>query len=100
MSRDFVFTVCSVISSQFDPSPQPAADPQDRMRALLEKQLGVLDQMVDAGIQIVLALPPTAPDDTNVGLSYHRVTRAVRLTQATQKQVLSDILALDQPAAA
>jgi hypothetical protein len=69
------------------------------MRALLEKQLGVLDQIVDAGLRIVLALQPTGPEDANVGLSYHRVTRAVRLTQAMQRQVLSDILALDRPSA-
>jgi hypothetical protein len=87
------------MSAGSKPTPQPPADPQDRMRALLEKQLGVLDQMVDAGLQIVLALQPTGPDDAAIGLSYHRVTRAVRLTQAMQKQVLSDIIALDQPAA-
>jgi hypothetical protein len=92
--------ICSDMSRPSEPLTQPQADPQDRMRALLEKQLGVLDQIVDAGLHIVLALQPTGPDDANIGLSYHRVTRAVRLTQAMQRQVLSDILSLDQPSAA
>jgi len=94
-----MFMICSNMSRPSEPQPQPQADPQDRMRALLEKQLGVLDQIVDAGLQIVLALQPTGPEDATIGLSFHRVSRAVRLTQAMQRQVLSDILALDQPSA-
>jgi hypothetical protein len=100
--------ICSNMSRPSEPPSPPKADLQDRARALLEKQLAVLDRMADAGLDIVLALRDealapeaarAAPLAQDIGLAYSRVTRAVRLTLALQTQVMEALVALDQPSA-
>jgi hypothetical protein len=99
-----------------EPLANPAFDAleadaaEDPARALIERQLGVLGRLAEAGLNIALAIErqvtgagsaeadaaPAVQGD--VALAYSRVSRAVRLTIGLQARLLKDLQALDQAA--
>jgi hypothetical protein len=85
------------------PAPEAAASP----RALIERQLQMLGQLAEAGLNLALAIErrATAQDPAlqaapleAAALAYARTARAVRLTLALQAKVINDLQALDRAA--
>ena len=98
-------------------APSGAADAAGEARAVIVRQLQVLGELAELGLDIARAVarqaapqtapetaPETAPDATGVvqvvkgdlSLAYARVARAVRLTIALQSRLLQDLQALDE----
>jgi hypothetical protein len=113
------FTLFLPMSSSAPSSPQaePAPAESAGARALLERQLGVLGRLAEAGLNVALAIeqqataaaaeapnaagsPPSAEPGRvvqgDVALAYARAARAVRLTVALQAKLLKDLQALDE----
>jgi hypothetical protein len=88
-------------SSVFSTHPDsPAADPSgERRRALLERQLERLDQMVQAGTDMIEAVAAQATGtgpkvvQGDVALAYCRMSRAVRMALLLQTRLLQEAAA-------
>ena len=96
--------------------PDPIRDATDSRpdhpapaRALIERQLGLLTELADIGMEIaraagrqaVAALEGEAePAKVDPGLTYTRAARAVRMTIALQARLLKELPALDRADAA
>ena len=90
--------------------PQPAAPTgapaPDWARALLERQLWVLGQLAEGGLEIARAIERQATGagsddaaphtvDAHVPMAYARVARAVRMTILLQSKLITDLQALE-----
>ena len=90
--------------------PQPAAPTgapaPDWARALLERQLWVLGQLAEGGLEIARAIERQATGagsddaaphtvDAHVPMAYARVARAVRMTILLQSKLIADLQALE-----
>ena len=87
-------------------APASAAAAPDWARALLERQLWVLGQLAEGGLEIARAIErqatgagshETAPQtvDAHVPMAYARVARAVRMTILLQSKLITDLQALE-----
>jgi len=93
--------------------PQPAATgvtasaaAGDLARALLERQLWVLGQLADGGLEIARAIERRATSDESpdavldgAPMAYARVARAVRMTLMLQSKLIADLQSLEAKAA-
>ena len=78
----------------------------DLARALLERQLWVLGQLAEGGLEIARAIEHRATSDESpdavldaAPLAYARVSRAVRMTILLQSKLIADLQALEAKAA-
>lgn len=82
----------------FEPSSalQPADPAEERRRALLDRQLERLDQLAQAGMDMVHALAAqvagTGPQvvEGDVALAYNRLSRAVRMALLLQSRLVAE----------
>ncbi len=92
------------------PAPPQPADASDWARVLLERQLWILGQLAEGGLEIARALErqatgggsgDAAPQtvDTHIPMAYARVARAVRMTILLQSRLITDLQALESKAA-
>lgn len=100
------------------PAPPPKCDTpdgakaaQDWARSVVERQLAILGQLAEDGLQIVQAIKrqamgESAPDGAaapevfhgDLALAYARVARAVRMTLLLQSKLIADLQAFDKGA--
>jgi hypothetical protein len=95
------------------PPPAATATPADDPRALIVRQLQVLGELAELGLELARAIArpatadgtPEAPADTppppqpakgDPSLAFARAARAVRLTIALQSRLIADLRALDE----
>jgi len=98
-----------------DPSAPAASAPPAAPRDLIERQLRVLGELAEIGLNLAraverrAALAPTCEPSAeapgaaqamkgDVWLAYTRIARAVRLTLALQSRLIQDLQALDEAA--
>ena len=88
-------------------APACADDAEDWARPLLERQLWILGQLAEGGLEIARAIERQATDDSRAAhevvkgdlpLAYARVARAVRLTIMLQSKVIADLQKLESNA--
>ncbi len=98
-----VFTICSYMpaATQTLPQPTPTAAP-DMARTLLERQLWVLGQLAEGGLEIARAIERRATSDESpdavldaAPMAYARVARAVRMTIMLQSKLIADLQTLE-----
>jgi hypothetical protein len=86
------------------PPPCPADDEAEWTRALARRQLELLGELAEIGLEIARAVerqaqePAAAPGDAP--LAYSRVSRAVRLTLMLQSKLIEALTASDKDAGA
>jgi hypothetical protein len=96
------------------PPPAATTTPADDPRALIVRQLQVLGELAELGLELARAIarpaiaetaPPEAPPESpaapqavkgDVCLAFARAARAVRLTIALQSRLIADLRALDE----
>ncbi|HVY34383.1 MAG TPA: hypothetical protein VG960_08170 [Caulobacteraceae bacterium] len=82
----------------------------DMARALLERQLGILGQLAEGGLEIARAIEREATQagsakrapkgvGAHIPMAYARVSRAVRMTILLQSQLITDLQTLEAKAA-
>jgi hypothetical protein len=87
-------------------APACADDAGDWARPLLERQLWILGQLAEGGLEIARAIERAATDEGSddavraaAPMAYARVARAVRLTILLQSKLIADLQALEAKAA-
>jgi hypothetical protein len=92
-------------------APASAADASDWARALLERQLWILGQLAEGGLEIARAIEreatgsgsdETAPNPVaaHIPMAYARVARAVRMTILLQSRLIGELQNVEIKAAA
>ena len=84
-------------------APESAADASDWARALLERQLSVLGQLAEGGLEIARAIERQATGSVegvrpDLPMAYARVARSVRMTLMLQSKVIEALQALQSKA--
>ena len=105
-----VFILRSPMPTAAPTPPQPAAPTgaaaADWARALLERQLWILGQLAEGGLEIARAIERQATGagsddaaphtvDAHIPMAYARVARAVRMTILLQSRLIADLQALE-----
>ena len=88
-----------ICSMKNEPMPPEGAD---WARPLFERQVAMLGQLAEAGLELALAIKDHALQagaDGDTALAYARASRAVRLTLMLQSQTIKQIQGLDSHAA-
>ncbi len=90
-------------------APASAAAPEDWARALLERQLWILGQLAEGGLEIARALERQATGagsgegqeaiHANIPMAYSRVARAVRMTILLQSKLIGEMQTIQAKAA-
>ena len=111
-----MFMLCSEIMNQstaipadFPPPDAPLdVEALDRARLRLERQLDMLEQLAEAGLEVALAIrdqatgrapegtPPVARGD--IAMAYARAARAVRFSIVLQSKLTADLQAIETDA--
>jgi hypothetical protein len=92
------------------PGPTQTTPAPEWARALLERQLWILGQLAEGGLEIARAIERQATGegseagapqavDAHVPMAYARVARAVRMTILLQSKLIADLQALEVKAA-
>jgi len=84
-------------------APESAADASDWARALLERQLWVLGQLAEGGLEIARAIERQATGSVegvrpDLPMAYARVARSVRMTLMLQSKVIEALRAMQSKA--
>ncbi|HVY33958.1 MAG TPA: hypothetical protein VG960_06010 [Caulobacteraceae bacterium] len=98
-----MFCFVMTVAAQTPPQPTTTNAPApDLARALLERQLWVLGQLAEGGLEIARAIERRATSDESpdavldaAPMAYARVSRAVRMTILLQSKLIADLQTLE-----